>query len=401
VLEGVALVTPSNVMAAGAAVPKYVTVTGEPLAPDDGVAAIMFPEVVIVTIVETELVPSLMVIEYWPADVGALAMSEANDATPLASVEILRVVVEYEPVTTFQVADGVFHAAGMPGEAVIVSSALALKPVIVANTCVEGVFDGAKVVVEFTPLAPRASVTSGVTVNVAVPTLPRLSTTVTVRAPATPACDMSLPAGVAKRNAAVPCSVTVAGVYVAALAEALLPTVTETIVAVGPKPDRVAVTAVPTGPELGDKVTVGVVSDSVVVATLFHVSVKLKIGPIVELIASRLTVAVYVPRYVPYKSVVILLLLKVVGLLVVTVLAVVGTVIVFPEKFADLIWYENADSIKAVDVGNPEAEIVTDVPAAIDAGVIVTVGFVIVNVPATTEWPASETSTVCAPGDRL
>ena len=82
-------------MAAGAAVPKYDTVTVEPLAPDDGVAAIMFPEVVTVTIVEIELVPSLMVIEYWPADVGAVAMSELKIATPLASVEIFRVVVEY------------------------------------------------------------------------------------------------------------------------------------------------------------------------------------------------------------------------------------------------------------------------------------------------------------------
>jgi len=251
-----------------------------------------------------------------------------------------------------------------------------------------------------TPLAPSASVTFGVTVNVAIPTLPRLSTTVTVRAPATPACELALPAGVWKRNAAVPCSVTVAGVYVAALAEALLPTVTETIVAVGPKPERVAVTAVPTGPELGDRVTVGVVSVNVVVATLFHESVKLKIGPIAGLIAGRLTVAVYVPRYVPNMFVAILLLLKVVGLVVVAY-EPARTGIVFPEKFASIILYEKADSIKAADVGNPEAETVTEVPAAIDAGVIVTVGFVIVNVPATTEWPESEINTVCAPGERL
>lgn len=55
---------PSKVIAAGAVVPKYVTVTVEPLAPDEGEVAMMFPEVVIVTIVEIELVPSLMVIEY-------------------------------------------------------------------------------------------------------------------------------------------------------------------------------------------------------------------------------------------------------------------------------------------------------------------------------------------------
>jgi len=51
-------------MAAGAAVPKYVTVTVEPLAPDDGEAAMMFPVVVIVTIVEIWLVWSVTVIEY-------------------------------------------------------------------------------------------------------------------------------------------------------------------------------------------------------------------------------------------------------------------------------------------------------------------------------------------------
>ena len=45
-------------------------------------------------------------------------------------------------MTTFQVADGVFHAAGMPGDAVNVSSELALKPVIATNICAEVVFDG-------------------------------------------------------------------------------------------------------------------------------------------------------------------------------------------------------------------------------------------------------------------
>jgi len=47
------------------------------------------------------------------------------------------------------------------------------------------------------------------------------------------------------------------------------------------------------------------------------------------------------------------------------------------------------------------AETVTEVPATTDDGVSVTVGFVIVNVPATTEVDASEMITVCEPAVRL
>lgn len=89
---GVATLTPSNVIAVGF-VPKYVTVTVDPLAPDNADAPIMLPVVVIVMIVDMEFVPSLTVIEYEPA-AGVLAWSVAMTNAPLASVEILPVVVE-------------------------------------------------------------------------------------------------------------------------------------------------------------------------------------------------------------------------------------------------------------------------------------------------------------------
>jgi hypothetical protein len=75
-------------------VPKYVTVTVDPLAPDNADAPIMLPVVVIVMIVDMEFVPSLTVIEYEPAAFGVLAWSVAMTNAPLASVEILPVVVE-------------------------------------------------------------------------------------------------------------------------------------------------------------------------------------------------------------------------------------------------------------------------------------------------------------------
>ena len=71
-----------------------------------------------------------------------------------------------------------------------------------------------------------------------------------------------------------------------------MPTATELIVAVGPKPVTVAVTTVPTGPVVGDKVTVVVPSESVVVATLPHASVSVNAEPVV--IPGRLTVALSV-----------------------------------------------------------------------------------------------------------
>lgn len=74
--------------------PKYATVTNDPLAPEVESTSRMLPVVVIVMIVETEFVPSLMVIEYWPACTGEFAWSVTKLIAPLASVEILPVVVE-------------------------------------------------------------------------------------------------------------------------------------------------------------------------------------------------------------------------------------------------------------------------------------------------------------------
>ena len=51
-------------------------------------------ETMTVTIVDTEVVPSLRVIEYWPACAGEVASIETTSTTPLASVEILPVVAE-------------------------------------------------------------------------------------------------------------------------------------------------------------------------------------------------------------------------------------------------------------------------------------------------------------------
>jgi hypothetical protein len=195
----------------------------------------MFPEVVIVTIVDTELVPSLMVIEYWPAAAGDVASIDATFTTPLASVEIFEVVVENEPKLTVQADVGVIHAVGMFGEAVIDISLLAFKPLADMNSFAV-VLAGAKVVPELPDaVLPRASVTFGVTVNVAVPLFPRLSVTVTACAPATPAKVVVVPAGTVNTNTDVPCSVTGAakGAIVAAVVEpATLPTATVAIVAV-------------------------------------------------------------------------------------------------------------------------------------------------------------------------
>jgi hypothetical protein len=281
------------------------------------------------------------------------------------------------------------HAIGMFAAAVIDTTALAFKPVAEMNSFA-GVPAGAKVVPEFTLPAPRVSVTFGVTVNVAVATLPKLSVTVTVCAPATPACEVAFPAGVVNMNAAVPCSVTFAGVYVAALALALLPTLTEVIVAVGPKPDTVAVTTVPTGPELGDSVRVAGESESDVVATLPQLSVR--VNDELAVTAPRLTVPVYVP--VAEST----LLLSVVG---VPVLLPEATSIGFPENVALVIEVVKAELWAVLLVGNPEPVTITEDPAAPDEGERVTVGAVIVKVPATTDVVASEIITVCAPTERF
>lgn len=95
----------------------------------------------------------------------------------------------------------------------------------------------------------------------------------------------------------------------------------------------------------------------------------------------------------------ILLLLRVYGLLVDDE-GLPATVIALPEKFAEMIWFANVGSNVELVVGYPEADTVTEVPATTAEGEIVTVGFVIVNVPAMIDVDASEIITVCEPGDR-
>jgi hypothetical protein len=273
----------------------------------------------------------------------------------------------------------------MFGEAVSVISVLAFKPLACMNSFAV-VLAGTKVVPELPDaVLPRASVTFGVTVNVATPVFPLLSVTVTACAPATPAKVVVVPAGIWNTNTDVPCSVTGAanGAIVAALLEpTTLPTATELIVAVGPKPVTVAVTTVPTGPVAGDNVTVVVPSESVVVATLFHWSVNVNAEP--AMIPGRLTVPVDAPEL---ESA---LLLKTAGLLV---LEPEATVIVVPANDADL-------SVLSPVVGNPEPVTITDEPAATDDGLTVTDGVVMVNTPATTDVTESVMRTVCAPTAR-
>ena len=304
--------------------------------------------------------------------------------TPLASVEILLVVAEKEPVVTVQLAVGLSHAAGMFTEAVSVISVLAFKPLACTNSF-DVVLAGTKVVPELPDaVLPRASVTFGVTVNAAVPMFPRLSVTVTVCAPATPAKVVVSPAGIWKTNTDVPCSVTGAakGAIAAALVEpTTLPTATELIVAVGPKPVTVAVTTVPTGPVVGDKVTVVVPSESVVVATLPHASVSVNAEPVV--IPGRLTVAWALTA----------LLLRTAGLLVLEPAATAIAVPANDPAMIVLVYVPWA-------VGNPEPVTTTDEPAATADGATATEGVVIVNTPATTEVTESVRRTVCAPTAR-
>jgi hypothetical protein len=364
-----------------------VTVAVEVLAPDDGLTDMMLLVVTMtVTIVDTEVVPSLTVIEYWPACAGEVAKSDITSMTPLALVEILPVVTDKEPVLTVQLAvgklaAGLSHAAGMFGEPESVISVLAFKPLACMNNFAL-VLAGTKVVPELPEtVSPRASVTFGVTVNVATPVFPLLSVTVIACAPATPAKVVVVPAGIWNTNTDVPCSVTGAanGAIVAALLEpTTLPTATELIVAVGPNPVTVAVTTVPTGPEVGDNVTVVVPSESVVVALLVHKSLRMNAEPAV--IPGRLTVACELTE----------LLLRTAGSLV---LEPEATVIAVPANDAAAILLDPV-------AGNPEPVTITEDPAATVDGLTATEGLVIVNVPATTEVTESVMITVCAPSGR-
>lgn len=211
----------------------------------------------------------------------------------------------------------------------------------------------------------------------------------------TPAKVVLSPAGIVNTNTDVPCSVTGAafGAIVAALVEpATLPTATDAIVfgtAIvpgEPKPVTIAVTTVPTGPEVGDNVTVVAPSESVVVALLLKASLRVNTGPS-TVTAGKLTVAL------PFTA----LLLKVVG---VAVVDPEETAIVFPENDAAAITLVyHGENPPGAD-GNAELVTITEVPAATVDGATATVGVVIVKVPAMTLVVASEMITVCEPTAR-
>lgn len=96
----------------------------------------------------------------------------------------------------------------------------------------------------------------------------------------------------------------------------------------------------------------------------------------------------------------IALLLKVVG---VEVYTPEETPMLLPENvggYSVEIASAKLVSTVVLDVGNPEAVTTTEVPAEPDDGVRVTVGAVMVKVPATTEVDGSEMITVYAPGVR-
>jgi len=102
---------------------------------------------------------------------------------------------------------------------------------------------------------------------------------------------------------AVPCSVTVAVdgiVVVIKLGVVPLPKLTLENVAPGPNPVAVAVTNVPTGPEVGDRVKVGAFRLKVAVAVFPRLSVKRNVFP--EVIPGRLTVAVILPVVAEIES---------------------------------------------------------------------------------------------------
>jgi len=186
----------------------------------------------------------------------------------------------------------VVHPAGTPGDPVMVSAVLGLKPFAEKNATTLGVVAGAYATPELTAPTPSVMVTVGVIVNDAMATSPRLSVTVIVWAPAAKLASREAAVTV-NMNATVPCSVTfaIAGTVGESVSRgAAFPILTLAILAPGPNPATVAVTCVPTGPEAGDRVTVGTLRVYVVVATLPKLSVKVNDVPVV--IAGRLTVPV-------------------------------------------------------------------------------------------------------------
>lgn len=164
----------------------------------------------------------------------------------------------------------VIHAAGTPGELVIVSKELALNPVTERYAATPVAPAGAYATPELTVADPRVTITCGVMVNAADATLPRLSLTVIIWVPAAKSA-VSGDLVTLNWNADVPCSVTigVAGINGEIVVGATpFPILTLAKDAPGPNPVEVAVTSVPTGPEAGDRVTVGVLRTKLVIALL-------------------------------------------------------------------------------------------------------------------------------------
>lgn len=179
----------------------------------------------------------------------------------------------------------------------MVRTVLALNPVAESHIATPAVPAGASATPEFTAADPRVTVAFEVIVNAVVATFPRLSVTVTFWLPATKLAVSGF-AVITNWNTDVPCSVTIGDIgmlcaIVVRVALAPFPILTLANNAPGPNPDTVAVTSVPTGPEEGVRVTVGVLRLKVVVAVLPQLSVKVNAEPVV--IAGRLTVPVYAP----------------------------------------------------------------------------------------------------------
>jgi hypothetical protein len=184
----------------------------------------------------------------------------------------------------------------------------------------------------------------------------------------------------------VPCSVTcgLAGTNALPLitvAPILTPVVAKD--APGPNPAHDAVITVPTGPEVGDSVTVGVLGANVTVPMLPKLSVNEKAEP--DVIPGRLTVPVYEPEVIMLE------------------LSADGEAVNFPEVTVIGVPAKDASVIVFVSVGlpgpdadfaKPEADTRTEVPAGPVEGVRVTVGTVIMKETASGEATLSDICTL-------
>ena len=152
----------------------------------------------------------------------------------------------------------------------IASNVFGLNPDTERYDATPAVPFGAYATPELTVADPRVMVAFAVIVNAADATLPRLSVTAIIWLPATKSA-VSGDLVTLNWNADVPCSVTigVAGINGEIVVGATpFPILMLVKLAPGPNPVTVAVISVPTGPEAGDRVTVGVLSVKVVSALL-------------------------------------------------------------------------------------------------------------------------------------